>query len=369
MMLVHKFQHSTVSYKMHVYKRIFLTITVITCIRLYIQWYAVYEYISIPSYPRTPFEQLFEHYTPHCSVRSVLIRGDGFGSDEDPSVVRPWSVSRESFKPLPQHCSNTESILSSTRFGQRVWNSTQNLTDLEMENLPSVFVPSGCSIHFFSPEEACNMLDKYSTIILSGDSFTRHMIQALWMILRGNLACSLDLNICLKCACDGTFSEHIRCRYGPPTTQLISRSMCPNTTFQMFHVRLSDNNPTLFEDDPRPKLFFLQGGIHFSSDVNQTWNQFLEPWLFRISNSSRIIYTGLHANSVRNDGIYPHQSRPKVRQFSVGMEKKLEPFQNVVFLDFFNLTRNARSTDGQHYVSDVNLYKAMVFLNLLKNMV
>ena len=70
--------------------------------------------------------------------------------------------------------------------------------------------------------------------------------------------------------------------------------------------------------------------------------------------------------------MYPHQSRENILLFNEGIKdlfvsSGLLPGQDVLILDWWNFTADAQSSDGVHYLSDVNLGKAAQILYLAEN--
>jgi hypothetical protein len=51
----------------------------------------------------------------------------------------------------------------------------------------SPYVPRGCDLQWFTTEEVCEILGRFSQVILVGDSMLRHVIGAINIIVRENL--------------------------------------------------------------------------------------------------------------------------------------------------------------------------------------
>ena len=98
----------------------------------------------------------------------------------------------------------------------------------------------------------------------------------------------------------------------------------------------------------------------------------LEPLLAEVEQASlscphirfHVAVAGLGAQSRHLDAKYPFQAREGSAQFN----EKLFEFTKgrYSFFDAWNLTRNAPTSDGYHYLTDVNLVKAMYLLNYLE---
>ena len=68
---------------------------------------------------------------------------------------------------------------------------------------------------------------------------------------------------------------------------------------------------------------------------------------------------------------FPYQARERVHAFNRNVSSRLRTgwrgiFRSLVCLDWMNLTRGARSFDGLHFVTDVNLVKARALLALMR---
>jgi len=86
----------------------------------------------------------------------------------------------------------------------------------------------------------------------------------------------------------------------------------------------------------------------------------------------RLIWVSMNSQSAALDEDYPHQSRENALLFNERIRKSfisigLTPGQDVLLLDWWNLTADAQSSDGIHYLSDVNLAKAAQILYLAEH--
>jgi hypothetical protein len=73
---------------------------------------------------------------------------------------------------------------------------------------------SGCALQWYAPAEACALVARLGTLVVVGDSLQRHLLQALFAVLRGDYALGATLaqrttgSACLAaCACDGQYSD------------------------------------------------------------------------------------------------------------------------------------------------------------------
>jgi hypothetical protein len=139
------------------------------------------------------------------------------GKNENNSL-RPYSISEEDFqRHHPTICSTVQDTVDAIRYGQRVWDQQyHNLSLLDKEYVKSTFVPYGCDIPFHTPDQVCQVLNKFSHIIVQGDSLSRHLQGGLLISLRGDLvrgsliprASHSNISAYEQCICDGQFSEH-----------------------------------------------------------------------------------------------------------------------------------------------------------------
>jgi len=328
--------------------------------------------------------EIYEKYQPDCSNRILLPRADGYG--EDRSLEKRWSLQRESFLSLGQNrCATAQSVLDAVRFGRRVWKPDHalrngNIDGLVLGNKNSYYVPYKCWIPYLSSTDACRTLNKFSTITVAGDSMTRHFVQTLWMILTENLACSgvRDLTLCPTCACDGIFSENAGCRLPTPVNVTLKK-LCPGADFRYKSMEELPAQSTVFDDmcvkqDSLPHVFMIQGGTHYMSNVSRTVDEFVSPWLSKFDRARAscakpfnvfLLFHLMTTQSPKLDLKYPHQSNARVIIFNELMMRELSP-KGFIPMDFWNLTLNARSSDGLHFTTDVNLYKVAAFLEFLR---
>ena len=125
-------------------------------------------------------------------------------------------------------------------------------------------------------------------------------------------------------------------------------------------------------DPIRGILLVLQGGIHFGTDLNrykeglvtfiqqpgfQTWWQ--NKW------DITIIWTTYNYQSQSLDDKYPHQSREGASDFKEHIISYLQekPFP-VYIIDQHNLTMDAQTSEGFHYLRDVNLLNVYLIVHV-----
>jgi hypothetical protein len=76
------------------------------------------------------------------------------------------------------------------------------------------------------------------------------------------------------------------------------------------------------------------------------------------SSTFKVLWSGLNAQSRQLDPLFPNQSRENASTFNAFVEERIQSSYEMTVLDFWELTRDAATSDGYRYLSDVNLYKA-----------
>ena len=311
---------------------------------------------------------------------SVTLRSDNLDSMMSPSssLLLPW-------------CHTLEEYLSAIKFGTRKWSSAANSTTARDDGLPSQFVPSHCYAPILPPprNKTCALLNKYNHVIFHGDSLTRHLRQTMFMILKGDYVngatMTHDTSVRNDCQCDGQFSEARHCRkfdgYFDKTMQprdAPGEKLCPNSTFMLGkmenhpfltrrgkidpgeHVSWGDINCA--EDDYKGAMIVAQGGLHWFSNATNTFEGMLRPIINHSKFNEclkhgkiRLIWQSMTSQSLKVDTHYPHQSRANALVFNKKIrnhfvEAGLVPGQDVLIMDWWNMTADAQSSDGVHYM-------------------
>ena len=80
-----------------------------------------------------------------------------------------------------------------------------------------------------------------------------------------------------------------------------------------------------------------------------------------------LIWSSYTSQSRTLDGKFPHQSRERATKFNSKMEEYLQGLDaNVTVVEWIKLTANAQTSDGFHFLTDVNLFKGYYLLALAK---
>jgi hypothetical protein len=360
-----------------------------------------------------------------CQVTNLVPRNPVF------SQARPWSIRQDSFPmaatgDAPTDCTSVPALLGAVKLGKRVWVGEEEggpLGPLQRQGMPSVFHPFGCSIPAYSEAEATAVLGRFDQVVLAGDSLTRHLYQAMLVVLGGDEVSggvpNMNERDKKKCRCDGMFSEADGCRswFNP---YRLSNLICKNSTraralrpidYQIFptapgralyfHWQETDGqlaNPIWpgLNLCGGPKLLVMQGGLHFHSNTQLTLSKYIFPQLEAVVRAAAKCDSG-SANPTRTDLVwlahssqsraldsqYPQQSRDRLAvanaEIALAMHAKWKeilaaavlasgPFTPPVLhvLDFLNLTSDAQTSDGLHSLTDANVAKAFGLLRLIE---
>ena len=295
--------------------------------------------VSIVEHP------LYSAWLPLCNATSanvVLHRNDN-ENIEGGEQKREWSVTPLTFATTQPHCNTTHQLLHALRYGVRrplpgYEFSTVGRERARVEWAKSWFEPAGCSLRWYSPDEICGVFNRYSHVVLAGDSLTRHLHQALYMMLTGDLRygglprLSWQRGLFDSCQCDGQFSEHSVCReydqsmFNMTDTRVYGVCTHTDTRFAL-HALLTYDFPwseselmaALCSDDPRPRFFMVSGHAHYASKREDTMRRFLTPLLDRLDTVRRqcnftvhVMWGSAPAQSRLLDGKFPMQvSHPR----------------------------------------------------------
>lgn len=77
----------------------------------------------------------------------------------------------------------------------------------------------------------------------------------------------------------------------------------------------------------------------------------------------RLVWLGMTAQHRMLDKVYEHQSLENATLFNDEIRQSfhsvgLIPGVEVLIMDWYNMTKNAQTSDGLHHLTDVNLAKA-----------
>jgi len=264
-------------------------------------------------------------------------------------------------------CKNIAEVLHAVKHGRRVSEGGGKVNWTE----PSFFVPAGCNIPYHTPEQVERVLQ--GQVEVYGDSFTRHNMVGLILLLTGNMFDGATAHApgWENCTCDGVFSEHEHCRSLVNLGLLKGKvKLCERHIHQLDHETCIV--PTQKCDVFTPRFFWLQGGPHYHSDPVEFLTSYLRPKMEQIRRRYAkckfrpfFLITGLDAQERGMDKKYPHQSRKKGRIFNNALAKEFAGDSSTLFVDFLRLSHGSMSCEGYHKLTEVNIVKSNVFLSLI----
>ena len=331
---------------------------------------------SSPSFCSDEHERAVNYCGPINAVRQRDDNQLEKFDERRPYSLLPAPISGGSLLP---ECGDLDAYLRAVKLGTRHWAEE---ADTGNETVPSTFAPHGCHAPTVPPskESVCDTLDQYSTVVFAGDSLTRHMRQALDMSIRGNFThggiVSDSEEVRAVCVCDGQFSENSLCRPGRLVRDV--PPVCPGSSFsfgkrqgrQLWWGEVTCDRPNY-----KGLLLVLQWGLHSKMNANLTNLEFLTPvfehprfkeCMWR--GKARVIWLAPTAQSTKLDERYPHQARLAVLDFEREIQAELGASgygDELVTLDWWNLTKDSPTSDGLHSLTEVNLAKASQMLYLL----
>lgn len=341
-----------------------------------------------------------------CQVTNLVpLRGDKINAEF--SQARPWSISQGSFPMTATGdapaCTSVPALLGAVKLGKRVWVGEEEegpLGPLQRQETFSVFHPFGCSIPAYSEAEAAAVLGRFDVVALHGDSLTRHLFQAMLVVLGGDEVSGGVPNMIERdkkhCRCDGMFSEAAGCRsWYQPEQHFFQNYQIPAAPALYYggSKRLGDGR--VLNLCGGAKLLVMQGGVHFECNTQSTLDNLIFPQLEAVvraaakcdkdsANPARIdlVWLAHSAQSRALDSKFPRQSRDTLTvanaEIALAMHVKWKqmlaaavlesgPFMHEMhlhILDFMNLTSDAQTSDGFHSLTDVNVAKAFALLRL-----
>lgn len=288
-------------------------------------------------------------------------------------------------------CASSDDMLRAIQFGSRRWDDL-GLTSLQKELHQSYFVPDQCNVPAMTSFEMCQTLSRFQHVVSIGDSLLRHLHQGLFIGLRhdyvsGGIQTS-NKRTYKECKCDGQFSEHSVCRKNDGLFTKFENShqleICSQQKpFFMAYksTQLARRNMVDYDipwneidcnsSDYRGLLLVLGGGVHSGCKATETINVIKDIFEHERlqecvdKGKAHVVWTHFGAQSRSLDLKFPHQAREKAIVFNQNMSNYFASIKmNVIELHFWNMTKDAQSSDGLHYMLDVNVFKAFFLLRV-----
>ncbi|XP_050402111.1 uncharacterized protein LOC126818633 [Patella vulgata] len=233
-----------------------------------------------------------------------------------------------------------------------------------------------CSIPERNNTEMCDILNKMK-IIFIGDSFIRHVYLAFLLLLRNN---TLDGGMSKYI----TKGQHDRCVGLYMFTEKECRglidmypSLCNGNTFLQLKeynsLPVAANISRLIRSvsNQRNTICIIGQGIHDNYDHARLWSQLLFPILRHRKSFNltwpKIVWAAPHAPGMLKTPRVPEQSHASVIKFTDHIGTYLSKWDIPVF-DSFNLTDGVNSFDGAHYGLGVNLIKAKILIEYIREL-
>ncbi|XP_067676406.1 uncharacterized protein [Haliotis asinina] len=231
-----------------------------------------------------------------------------------------------------------------------------------------------CSLqNEISTEEMCELLDG-AYIHFIGDSLIRHMYKGLLMTVSQNfeddtLNSTEDAAVKKRCSNWNMFKEKL-CHLN---VQRKTSEFCRGRFLLKYsaycNFQFSDKFHKAFFEAPREKRsYFVVGiGLHVGLDSNSIYNQYLKPVIDFMAGHPwpKLMWVHLHAPGSRKRSTT--QNEPHVLAFNERMANHLRP-HGIPTMPTYNMTIGVRSFDGTHYAKGINVLKAKIFLNYLKEL-
>ena len=326
-----------------------------------------------------------------------------------------------------KECTSVQELLHAISNGKRKWidDTIDQLDDTIDDNLvkkeqyPSYFVPSGCHVPMLTGNQNCDILQKFAHVVFLGDSLQGHVYQGLVSSIKPNLIdgwtrLSNDPTMSYEyCKCDGQYSQNMACSKRNVTQMyrnlvlLRSNDYCDSQS--TIPTNENSNKATTYflgsfvETGGKKKekasagknkktgniglkhidctrkeegdiLLILQGGLWFQSQSMPTFfvvQRILKNYdnLQECMKQRRLLVIWCSYNYVSPEisrHQYPHQSFENGTKFNIEMSAHLSAMlgKNLTTINWMNMTKAAQTSDGVHFLSDVNHLKAQQLLIL-----
>lgn len=265
------------------------------------------------------------------------------------------------------------------------------------------YIPLGCDMRWYSSQEVCAILDRFSHIFIIGDSLQRHLITALYILLRQDvglggirdweLGDSITTQAPSKdfCMCSGMLNTH-NCsdraieRYAwVQGNDSDSLSACSGCSFDLSYNKIQaypimkENLATLKDSLPhqrpaKPPVFVLHHTHWNQIDLTATqgWLAQIDghlrtgvPWLKGPLNRLSLYMTGSSGGLTKGwAGDMSVGRGDLMANFELGMRAHVKTL-NMDFLGMWNMSAQTTQHDSTHANLGTNLLKAQMVLNWL----
>lgn len=344
-------------------KRIYILISLLLLCLIFVT--SLIELIDIP---------LSQKYYEYCKdeKNNIVLNNPQFKTKYRKYSMKYYNEPK--YKNNSKYCKTNNELLHSIKYGTRIYPLSLSTDPLQLEDELSYFQPQNCIAYDFKSEDICSIFDKYDRIFLFGDSLSRHIMQGLALHIFKSFVSFPFLKQDRNCMCDGQFSETGKCRdiITNNYNSLIKSMEKKCAKFPMYEMidHSSINVPNVLSEYTGKKvLIFIQGGYHFHTDINFFYNSSVIKEINKqIANNENwhSIYIGLPVQSRQADLSYPHQSRENTCLFNTVLESNLKrDYKKALFLDIWNLTKDAQMSNANHYLTEVNYNIANIIINFI----
>ncbi|GAA6005864.1 hypothetical protein JCM10207_007255 [Rhodosporidiobolus poonsookiae] len=247
--------------------------------------------------------------------------------------------------------------------------------------------------HLYSKEEACDLLKAYGGVMLRGDSFVRHVVNALFILLSGKNGGAV-VQDGGRCRGNAMFDDRkAHCREMSVTdSQKTLYPVCGGDAHIFFdylswgaqppHLLLSAYDTWRWSLPAHKAILshvYIAGfGLHHHLNSRTGILGFVRPFLSRAAQVFPRpvgLWMGIHAPAPgKPERWAEEQGEKNVRRYNRevgGLLDVLAPGEIVEedgamkMVDWFNTTDGGKSYDGSHYAYQINMEKVLVLLNLL----
>jgi len=321
----------------------------------------------------------------------------------------PYSITSNTFALFHERpYKSVDELLFAIRNGKRHWvnASHEKLSPIGKDVEQSYFVPAWYDVPPLMSQEMCDIIGNYSHFITIGDSLSRHLRQGVLMAMKDDLILG-GIHKTKKtagghhnknpyyCRCDGQFSEHKWCRENDGLfwdMRLRDMEICSHlpehrvgARFLGYQLDASKPFPQLPYEEfwcMRPEykgvFLFLQPGGQRPDLIDIIMKKYFIGVIERPEiqkclkqNKFHVVFASSGVQSRRLDEKYPWQERNLTRIYNELLETRIRALDishnvHIPILDWWNLTEDAQTQDGYHYLSDVNLIKAYQVFHLAR---
>ncbi|KAI0913502.1 hypothetical protein F4823DRAFT_630777 [Ustulina deusta] len=300
--------------------------------------------------------------------------------------------SLELHRPYEPICPNRPSMLTAMSSGGRIGRD-------------AVYIPRGCDMQWYTTEQVCEILGRFSQVILVGDSMLRHVIGALNIIVRENLGYggvtdwNFDARERERCFCNDQFDVTECSVQGIYKTQDVLRHdpwslACPRLVpgwstdlrmeqmvrYPIEDVELERLHMAVDTNPNSRKAFILGHGLwnDLEIDKSKAWlntvvkvidaklrlRMRLKTKFQRGKNMPILLMTPNAAGEKKSDEYIVTQGNKALVRFEHEMAQEAAR-QKIDHLGTWNMSIQANLYDGVHMDLRGNLLKAMMVVNWL----